>query len=255
MLLRSNFSSFPQYFNIPLISGVKLHIYLWNKVVWFIYLFPQFCKSGISRYGYLEVFERVPRTSRRKLLLRSNFSSFPQYFNVPLISGVKLHIYLWNMVVRFIFFLNSANLVYRGTDISKYFKESLGLRDNEIRIYKKVRRLKWVPTIYVLWRHKKNNIYPDTAFISSYIITKTCLYNIDPLKPHFYTVKLGFTGVYTIIHISAQNIDCGYSLEPPRRGGSNEYPQSMFWAEIWKISDFFTWKFSVFGDEILYIFV
>ena len=27
--------------------------------------------------------------------------------------------------------------------------------------------------------------------------------------------------------ISAQNIDCGYSLEPPRRGGSNEYPQSM----------------------------
>ena len=29
-------------------------------------------------------------------------------------------------------------------------------------------------------------------------------------------------------HISAQNIDCRYSLEPPRRGGSNEYPQSMF---------------------------
>ena len=31
-----------------------------------------------------------------------------------------------------------------------------------------------------------------------------------------------------IFHISAQNIDCRYSLEPPRRGGSNEYPQSMF---------------------------
>ena len=29
-------------------------------------------------------------------------------------------------------------------------------------------------------------------------------------------------------HISAQNIDCGYLLEPPRRGGSNEYSQSMF---------------------------
>ena len=37
-----------------------------------------------------------------------------------------------------------------------------------------------------------------------------------------------------ILHISAQNIDCGYSLEPPQRGGSNEYPQSMFWAEIRK---------------------
>ena len=38
-----------------------------------------------------------------------------------------------------------------------------------------------------------------------------------------------------IFHISGQNIDCGYSLEPPQRGGSNEYPQSMFWPEIRKI--------------------
>ena len=29
----------------------------------------------------------------------------------------------------------------------------------------------------------------------------------------------------------AQNIDCGYTFEPPRRGGSNEYPQSMFWSK------------------------
>ena len=33
----------------------------------------------------------------------------------------------------------------------------------------------------------------------------------------------------------AQNIDCGYTLEPPRRGGSNEYPQSMFWSKNKKI--------------------
>ena len=31
-----------------------------------------------------------------------------------------------------------------------------------------------------------------------------------------------------IFHISAQSIDCGYSLEPPRWGGPNEYLQSMF---------------------------
>ena len=31
----------------------------------------------------------------------------------------------------------------------------------------------------------------------------------DPLKPHFYIVKLGFTWVYVIFHISAQNIDFG----------------------------------------------
>ena len=47
---------------------------------------------------------------------------------------------------------------------------------------------------------------------------KTYLYNFDPLKPHFYIVKLGFTGVYIIFLISPQNIDCGYLLEPPRQG-------------------------------------
>ena len=78
-------------------------------------------------------------------------------------------------------------------------------------------------------------------------ITKTRLYNFDPHKPHFYIIKLGFTGVYIIFLISARNIDCGYSLEPPRRGGSNEYPQSIFWAEIRKLLAFFNWKFPFFG--------
>ena len=35
-------------------------------------------------------------------------------------------------------------------------------------------------------------------------ITKTHLYNFDPLKPHFYIVKLGFQGVHIIFLISAQ---------------------------------------------------
>ena len=37
---------------------------------------------------------------------------------------------------------------------------------------------------------------------------------------------------FNIFFIFAQNIDCGYTLDPPRRGGSNEYPQSMFWKKI-----------------------
>ena len=41
--------------------------------------------------------------------------------------------------------------------------------------------------------------------------------------------------VFDIFLIFAQNIDCGYTLEPPRRGGSNEYPQSMFWSKNKKI--------------------
>ena len=57
---------------------------------------------------------------------------------------------------------------------------------------------------------------------------KACLYNVDPLKPHFYIVKLGFTGVDIIFLFLLKTIDCGYSLEPPCQGGSNEYPRSMF---------------------------
>ena len=81
----------------------------------------------------------------------------------------------------------------------------------------------------------------STLYFSLYIFARVNhheTYNFDPLRPHFYIVKLGFTGIYIIFLIFAQNIDCGYSLEPPLRGGSNKYPQSMFWAEIWKISDF-----------------
>ena len=59
-------------------------------------------------------------------------------------------------------------------------------------------------------------------------ITKTCPCNVYPLEPHFYIAKLGYAGVYLFFLFLPQNIDCGYSLEPPRRGGSNVYPQSMF---------------------------
>ena len=76
-----------------------------------------------------------------------------------------------------------------------------------------------------------NSIDPDQTFPLHCLfrpsIMKTCLYNADPYKPHFYIVKLEFTGVYINFLISAQNLDCGYSLEPPRRGCSNEYPQSV----------------------------
>ena len=57
-------------------------------------------------------------------------------------------------------------------------------------------------------------------------ITKTCL---SKYIENFTTKHWKFSDKKSdIFHISAQNIDCGYSLEPPRRGGSNEYPQSMF---------------------------
>ena len=49
------------------------------------------------------------------------------------------------------------------------------------------------------------------------------MYKISPSKTENFQIKTS-----DIFHIPAQNIDCWYSLEPPRWGGSNEYPQYMF---------------------------
>ena len=43
-----------------------------------------------------------------------------------------------------------------------------------------------------------------TSCLSYTAITNTYLYNFDTLKPHFYIVKLEFTGVFIIFLISAQ---------------------------------------------------
>ena len=91
-----------------------------------------------------------------------------------------------------------------------------------------------MPNLFtILWLHtmKTHDGYIIKVIELSSVwinITKTCLYNFDPLNPHIHTVKLEFTGVYISFLNFAQNIDCGYSLEPPCQGGSNEYPQSMF---------------------------
>ena len=52
--------------------------------------------------------------------------------------------------------------------------------------------------------------------LSSNIIMITCPCNEHPLTPHFYIEKVGFTRVYIFFLFLLQNIDCGYSLEPPR---------------------------------------
>ena len=58
-------------------------------------------------------------------------------------------------------------------------------------------------------------------------ITKTCLFKYTE-KLITEKLKIFRKKNSNIFHISALNIDCGYSLEPSLRCGSNEYPQSMF---------------------------
>ena len=56
---------------------------------------------------------------------------FHNIFSISLTSRVQLHIYLLNVVNRISFFLSSANLICQSTDISKYCRESFGIRHNQ----------------------------------------------------------------------------------------------------------------------------
>ena len=70
-------------------------------------------------------------------------------------------------------------------------------------------------------------LFYGSCISEQFHITKTRLFKyiekiLQPEKEKFQIKKSD------IFLISVQNIDCGYSLEPPWRGGCNEYPQSMF---------------------------
>ena len=79
-------------------------------------------------------------------------------------------------------------------------------------------------------------------------------YIIQTLKPHYYIVKLGFTGVFIIFPILLRNIDCGCSLEPPRRGGSNEYHNLRFEQKYEKYQNFLFENCPFLGCKIFNIF-
>ena len=69
----------------------------------------------------------------------------------------------------------------------------------------------------------------------------------NPLNPKFYIVKLRFIRVKLVFLFLIQNIDCGYSLEPPRQSGSNVYLQSMFSAK----PSLYNWKYQRPTNEVM----
>ena len=74
--------------------------------------------------------------------------------------------------------------------------------------------------------------FPQT-WLNSQPISTTLRKLVHAINRDFLVIKLESFQLknFDIFLIFAQNIDCGYTLEPPRRGGSNEYPQSMFWRK------------------------
>ena len=82
------------------------------------------------------------------------------------------------------------------------------------------------------------------------ILTKTYLYNIDPLKPHFYIVKLWFRGYILFFVFLLKNIGCGYSLEPPRLASKKYEKISVFLSENFQ---FLEVKFSIYLNRHVFV--
>ena len=82
---------------------------------------------------------------------------------------------------------------------------------------------------FVRKKKKKEKEKRVQIFSPDIRITFPC--NIYPLIPHLYLLKFGYAEVNLFFLFLFQNIDCGYSLEPPQRGGSNVYPQSIWFEQ------------------------
>ena len=70
-------------------------------------------------------------------------------------------------------------------------------------------------------------------------ITKTRLYNIDPLKPHFYIVKLEFTGYTLVFLLLLKNIDFCTRLNRLAEAVLTNTHNLCFEQEFEKISEIF----------------
>ena len=77
-----------------------------------------------------------------------------------------------------------------------------------------------------LWFCKADNGIPPLTARMLIPLRKHAYSNILKILPP--KMKIFRSKILIFFHTSAQNIDCGYLLEPPRWGGSNKFPQSMF---------------------------
>ena len=168
LLLRSNFSSFPQYFQyIPNFKSPITHILLnvVNRIIFSSILQIWY----FSKYGYLEVFQRVPWNSRVEC--------------IPFLQAVFLR------RLRFFTHFVNSNLIkmFVSGEKSPYGKFRIG--DQDYYTNQGLCRI-----LILLWADPK-------CFSYQTVSTKTCLYNVDPFKPLLYSKTWVNRGIYHFSYI------------------------------------------------------
>ena len=124
VLLRSINGTFSWYSRLTLsrLCLSRITVYLEVKI-WFLFEFENL--STVVKI----LWKRGDIAPQEQFLLFSTIFSLTSSFRSQMT-------YSFEMCGCLIyFFLSSANLIYRVTDISKYFRESLGLGDNESKLY------------------------------------------------------------------------------------------------------------------------
>ena len=101
----------------------------------------------------------------------------------------------WSLVLEFILFMCIRNKCSLGRDIL-HLKCTLKFSKNLNRL-----KMPWCIS-FVLWHIRYWLNKPINWVHGNH--HEIYLYNFGPLKPHFYPIKLGFTGIYIIFLISAQ---------------------------------------------------
>ena len=99
------------------------------------------------------------------------------------------------------------------------------------------------PCTYFWTRQIKTDTFSSLPVQSFNAPRKNVYINRPSKTPLLYSKTWVYRGIHYFFLFLLKNIDFGYSLEPPCLGGSNGYTQSMFWAEIWKISGFLCERF------------
>ena len=153
----------------------------------------------------------------------------PQFYHIKVgFKGSKLYRYVFAIHINDTYETADAQ-TKKNSNSRTAFERSVG---NVVRGWTSFTRMK--PHSYLLMQLKLKTAYISRFLGQTSLFRLTRLHYWPSLRKHAYSNILKILPLKNenfqiknsdIFHVSAQNIDCWYLLEPPHRGGSNKYPQ------------------------------
>ena len=118
----------------------------------------------------------------------------------------------------------------------------------------------WYDTWWQMWNSTWNVIWymvTDAACVLCFFLISQCRHKEathwncldEAIIVSYHNIAPDKRGIYILFFLFRhENICCGYSLEVPQNGTSNEYPQHMFSCRNKKKHQFFSNEISIFSN-------